>query len=577
MKFVKLRHVVTAIVALASLATAHQAVAQEILKHPRVVELEDRLNKDAAAFIKARFPEIPFLVNISIDPMRRDVPNSSGSASGNEYLPYFDADSDEEIRDEWDNPQVPLMALLNRIKRAKVSISIPSKLKEADVNEMKEGIFKALHLTPARDVVDIARRDWVVDEVPWFAIYAATSAIFLLLIGLLAINRSSANRIARALTDMKLQNNNSSASSPGPAPMMQMPDSDKTSRQSQSQEVKFNDPIKMKELATRHIEFLTRSAKFPTHHDVFVLDRLGIASPAKLGAILTEFPAEMQKRIFAYSSGFHWIEALNEPGFLDFECLEVLQSMTQTMREGDSLDWDQTVLSVWRLGEARTHFVRTLPKEEAFALLAEMPKAVAVSEARKSFPGAWAPVLDPNFVPLKITQKRTKDIHEAATRQLGLNDLEMVKRYRAEKELLDYLETADPVEERDIYGAAPADSIIHRLRAPFFPIFDQEEETIREFVPKISTEQWALALFNLLKSERAKIDMHFSEKQRFLMIERFKRFDAHPPDRALIGKARAGIGKALRQFNVEQIVAKNVINVEEKLAAGQKHEDSKAA
>jgi hypothetical protein len=531
-----------AMILIVALAIPVVGSAQEIMKHPRVVELEDRLNRDASEYIKARFPQIPFMVTVSVDPLRRDTAKIAG---GQEELPFFDED-DEEIKDEWDNPQVPLMALINRVKKVQVNISIPSKLKETEVNELKEGIFSILHLTPARDRIEIARRDWALDEVPWTSVYVIAGVMTALLLGLLGINRTSANRIAKALTDMKMQN---AASAPAAVPPPSMTDSEsKGSRRSQSQEVKFNDPIKMKELATRHIEFLTNSKIFPNHQDIFILDELGREHPEKLGAILSEFPAEMQKTLFAYSSHFHWIEALNEPGFLDFECLEVLQSMTQNLREGDDLEWDHAVLSVWRLNESRTQFIKSLPKDEAFALLNDMPKAIAVFEARKAFPGSWAAILDAAFKPARPNSKRIREIQESAWRIMPLNDIAMVKRYKSERELLDYLRFTDPTEERDIYGAAASSSLIHKLRPPFFPVFDQPSEAMATFVAKIPTDQWALALFNLPRPERAKVDMHFSEKQRFLLVDRFKRFDVQTPEPSAVGLSREKIGAALQRF-----------------------------
>lgn len=525
---------------------------QEILKHPRVVELEDRLNRDASEYIKARFPQIPFMVTVSVDPLRRDTAQKAGTADA---LPFFDED-EEEIKDEWDNPQVPLMALINRVKKVQVNISIPSKLKETEVNELKEGIFSILHLTPARDRIEIARRDWALDEVPWTSVYVITAVMIALLLGLLGINRTSANRIAKALTDLKMQNA-AGASTASPSPPLAEADS-KGSRRSQSQELKFNDPIKMKELATRYIEFLTHSKAFPNHQDIFVLDDLGREHPEKLGALLSEFPAEMQKTLFAYSSHFHWIEALNEPGFLDFECLEVLQSMTQILREGDDLEWNRAVLSVWRLNENRTQFIKSLPKDEAFALLNEMPKAISVFEARKAFPGSWAAILDASFKPTPPSAERIREIQESAWRIVPLSDIAMVKSYKSEKEILTYLLTTDPTEERDIYGAASASSLIHKLRPPFFPIFDQSPENMASFVPKISTDQWAMALFNLPRPQRAKVDMHFSEKQRFLLVDRFKRFDTQTPDSSMVGAARENIGAALRRFLNEKAVTEKM-------------------
>lgn len=554
-----------------------QANTQEILKHPRVVELEDRLNKDASGYIKSRFPEIPYMVTVRVDPLRRDV--KSEYSHDRDSLPYFDVDEQEEIKDEWDNPQVPLMALINRSKRIKVTISVPSKLKEAEVSELKEGIFSVIHLTPARDEIEILRRDWVTEEVPWTSVYITAGILFSLLLGLLVINRTSANRIARALTDIKLGGSNQPSHSPAPsAQSLNLDLESRSNRKTESQEVKFNDPIKMKELATRHIQFLMGSSNFPNHQDIFVLDKLGQENPEKLGAILLEFPAEMQRKLFSYSSGFYWIEALHEPGFLDFECLEILQALTQNPRERDDLEWDHAVLSVWRLGEHRTQFIKSLPKDEAFALLVDMPKAVAVSEARKAFPGSWAALLDPDFSPPHLSKSRVQEIQASAVRLLPLNDIELVRRYRAEKELLEFLTTSSPSEERDIYGAAPNHSLIHTLRPPFYPVFEQSQELLQWFVQKISTDHWALALFNLPKPDRSKIDEHFSEKQKFLLIEKFKRFDSQPPGSIKVGEAREFVGRALAQFLKEKAnadkVNSEIINISDKRSDGN---SSKAA
>lgn len=533
--------------------------AQEILKHPRVVELEDSLKDGASEYVKSRFPSIPFMVTVRVDPLRRETARKYDSGA-ERNLPFFEPDEDEEIKDEWDNPQIPLKALINRVKRIQVNISVPAKLKETEVSELKDGILNVLHLTPARDEVAIARRDWVTEDVPWFALYATGATLVALLLGLLIINRTSANRIAKALTEMKL-NSGASTATPPPAPVL-ADNETKSGGKKQSQELKFNDPIKMKELATRHIEFLTSSKTFPTHRDIFVLDKLAKEHPDKLGAILAEFPAEMQRKLFAYTSDFRWVEALNEPGYLDFECLEIFQHLTQIPREGEDLDWDHAVLAVWRLNEHRTQFIKGLPKDDAFALLADMPKAVAVSEARKSFPGAWAAILDPNFKGARIGKARIREIHESALRIMALSDIEMVKRYREEKEILEYLKTADQVEERDVYGAAPADSLIHKVRPPFFPLFDQSPELLQWFVPTVSIEHWSLALFNLPKSERAKVDAHLTEKQKFILVDRFKKYDAHPPERAVIGKARELIGKALRKTLLEKAKADQVNSIE---------------
>lgn len=542
------------------------AMAQEVMKHPRVVELEDRLNRDAAAYIKARFPDVPFMVIVRVDPLRREVRTPSSAAT--ESLPYFESfENDEEIRDEWDNSQIPLMALLNRVRKISVQISVPSQLKAAEVDEMRDGIFNILHLTPARDAIEVSRREWAMESVPWLGVYIAGAALFLLLIGLLVINRTSANRIARALTEMKVQNNGQSQSSGSIAPMNMESDTS-ASKRSQSQEVKFNDPIKMKELASSLISFLVNSGKFPNHHDMFVLDRLGQVAPDKLGGLLMEFPAAIQTELFKYSSGHHWVQSLNEPGFLDFECLEALQALAQNTRDERSMKVKSAVLSVWRLGDSRSKFLRTMPRDEAFALLSEMPKSIAVAEARKAFPGAWGAILDSGFKGKELSDKRAHEIHDMAVMLESLADISEVKRYRSDKELLEYVKIADPVEEREIYEAASSDSLIHKIRPPFYPVFMQAEDSLKVFVGKISVDRWALALFNVVKSERQTVDKHLSEKQKFLLIERFKRFDQVAPSADAVGTAREFIGVQLKKYLKDLELAKT--------QAGIKAEESEA-
>lgn len=541
------RFIFQSLAILIAIGWAANSTAQEVMKHPRVVELEDRLNHDATAYIKSRFPDIPFMVVVRVDPIRRETRASSGARE--EALPYFESvDRDEEYRDEWDNPQVPLMGLLNRVRRISVKISVPSKLKEVEVNEMREGIFYVLHLTPARDEIEINRREWAMEEVPWIAVYVAGGLLFTMLFGLLVINRTSANRIATALTEMKMQsaNGSSGSSAAASAPSFQEP-SPVSQKSSGSQEVKFNDPLKMRELASSLVTSLSASPSFPNHTDMFILDRLGLDSPEKLGAILMEFTPKLQTLLFEYSSGIHWIKAMNEPGFLDFSCLEVLQSMTQNDRKVRVEGADRAVLAVWRLADERSKFLRSLPREESLAMLCEMPKSIAVAEARKAFPGAWGSILDSGFKPVDLSMKRFKEIHDSAVAEVPLTDIASVKRYRGDKELLDYVKTVDPTEERDIYEAAAEDSLIHRLRPPFYPIFQQTERVLQKVSPRISIDQWAHALFNLVKTDRQIIEKELTEKQKFMLIERLKRFDSKAPAAESIANARELVGRVLSE------------------------------
>ena len=65
-------------------------------KHPRVVELEKTLSREALEILKGRFPDKPFLVTVKIDAMMRDKRNSVGSAG--EKLPYYEISEEESTK-----------------------------------------------------------------------------------------------------------------------------------------------------------------------------------------------------------------------------------------------------------------------------------------------------------------------------------------------------------------------------------------------------------------------------------------------------------------------------------------------
>ncbi|MCB0385235.1 MAG: hypothetical protein KDD43_07565, partial [Bdellovibrionales bacterium] len=92
-------------------------LAQTDTRHPRVAELEDQHKSQAMAFLKARFPHLPFSVVVSIVPLRRAGGENYNAKE--EALPYYLLD-DEEIRDEWDDPNASLYVLSKRIQSVQV-------------------------------------------------------------------------------------------------------------------------------------------------------------------------------------------------------------------------------------------------------------------------------------------------------------------------------------------------------------------------------------------------------------------------------------------------------------------------
>jgi hypothetical protein len=543
-----LRRFIAGAVVIAALAI--QARAEVIARHPRVAELEDKLAKDASLYLKGRFPEVPFLVTVSISPLRRG--EGYGGKKSGESLPYFETDT-EELQDEWDDPQVSWGKLMMRVQKAAITLSLPASINDDEVAEVKDSLFKLLNLTPARDEIVVQRRNWSRTG-NWMLLTAVAGlGLFLLIVGLYFTGRSAARQVGDALTAAaKTSGGGGGGASLGsamPTTSASTGTADSSAGDGPGRDVQFSDPIRVREAMARLAQELSASKAFPTLDDMIELDALGAKSPALLGAVLSEFSESVRSRLFALSSSQTWLEALLHPGVTGFECLEVLQKLSRRTRSEKRASWEQLLIQVWRLGEERAAFLKGLNQEHAFAILGSMPKSISVDVGRRAFPGSWGVLLDPGFHPTALPETTIAGVSAEALELRPLSDLALLERYRHEVELIEYLKVADIAAEREIYEAASSDSLIHSMRPPFYVVLDSSEAELKKIVQAIGVEQWALALFNAPRTERLKIEKELGEKQRFLFIEKLRALDAHHPDKAQIGKARESIARFFKELH----------------------------
>jgi hypothetical protein len=526
------------------LLLSSSAQAQQIQgKHPRVAELENALIKDSSEFLKGRFPDVPFSVSAQIEPLRRPGAREGSQAAG-ESLPYLEL-QDEEIRDEWDDPSIPLRALILRAKKASLKISVPSSLAEEEIEEIKQSVMNILNLVPVRDEIIVQKRAWTMDKsgLPVYFLPGVGALLLLSLFGLFMISRGSVNKLVKSLE------NSRQSSSPAPAPMASSSPrndrDDQISKTLNSGDLKFSDPFKTREMIKQSITLISSAKAFPTLQDMLVLDGFGKRSPSALGALLTEFPKDIQKRIFSYSSGDYWLEAFNEPGELSGEALQILQKLLRHKHEEATQNWEEMLLLVWRLNDSRNQFFRTLEEGEALSVLHRLPKSISITTARAVFPCNWGALLKPDFKPNELDDLRIHAITKQALALLPLRDIALLETYRHDRDLLDYLKVAEPSEEREIYIASPRDSLIHSVRPPFFKIFELDEQSIDFLVERLPVEDWSMAMFNLGKTERREIEARFPEKKKFMYIERLKQLDANPPEKTRIGGIREKIARII--------------------------------
>lgn len=532
-------------------ASAQGALERE---HPLVSELQDKLTDYARDYLQTRLQGVPFMVTVKIEALRRAT--GSNYRPQQEKLPYYDL-SEEEIRDEWDDPSASLYVLQSRIQKATVMISLPKALKDEEVQEIKDTLSNLLRLIPGRDEVKVEQRNWSLGTNFWYYAMLSLGGLVLLLIGMTFISRNWAKKLAGAISAIKpkerADGEGAGISTAGTNPGLVSP----ASSSNGSGDLKFRDPLKTREFISGRIQELLKNPGFPNLQAMIEMDRLAERHPKDLGALLMEFPIAMQKQLFGLSFKPSWLTAFTEPGELTGDSIELIDRLCRLQYEENDKEWEQLVIQVWRQGTDRVNFLKSLTKDEAFAILKHMPSSVAVPAARVAFPGSWAVLLDPTFKPITLSAGRIKEIYWYTLEKKPLNDFAALERFRQEKDLLSYLLISTLPEEKDIYGALQQNSFLWQVRPPFFLVLEQKEETLKKVFERVTLDEWALALFNVARDFRQPIEKLFNSKQKFIFINKMKAIEQSGLDRSVMGQARERIAKVFYHLsnNEEQEVA----------------------
>jgi hypothetical protein len=488
------------------------------VKHPRVVEVEEKMRDEVARYFTRRFPQEPFFIKVEIAPLRRDMV----AGQKMESLPYFDYESEESV-DEWDDPKTPLAFLRHRVTKVSVEISVPAAFDDARVAEIKDEIQTYLKLLPFRDSVNVVKK-FKVEQPPLITteqgLMMGGLLLSALLVGLLVRSGFSKVKTQAAPTV--------AAPSVAAAPALSRERSSLSHKGSTavSGDVTFHDPLKTIDIIHMKQELIEKSGTFPTLSDLLLLHEMGEKSPARLGALIYEMPAAWQKQLFPLGMGQSWLEAFCAPGQIDHECLSQLDRLgKERSYASDNRETEELLIQIWRMGEKAVLFLKKIPQDHAFILLNMMPKSVSLGLAKKAFPGAWGRLLE---------NQTTQNVIDAFTQQVYLGQAQgmepqfewrLLENYRKDRELLKYLDTVSIDDEKDIYETLSAESFVLRVRPAFSRVFELEGEKWREFVSSYPLDKWALVVMNSSRNYIRQVQEVLDEKQRAVLSQHLKNFD----------------------------------------------------
>ncbi len=520
-------------------------------EHPRVAELQDKMTEYVRGYLQTRLQGVPFMVTVKIEAMRRKA--GSKYVPQSEKLPYYDL-AEEEIRDEWDDPSASLYALQARIQKAVVLISLPKGLDDQEVQEIQDSLTTLLRLIPGRDEIKVERRPWSMDtsKFPYYAGLVAASIVFMLL-GLLLISKRWATQLSTAISEIKPKERTDDAGAvhvPGAGDGT--PIGAGIGQKSMAGDVNFRDHFRTREFVAGRIAELTKNPGFPNLPAMIEMDKLAEFSPKDLGALLMEFPIEMQNEVFRWSSSVKWLAAFSEPGDLSPEAVALAEKLGRMQYDTKSPDWERLLIQCWRLDDQRVNFLKSIAREEAFAILKAMPASAAVPAARLAFPGAWAVLLDSKYKAQPVAPARVKELLRTALEFKPLNNPEALQAYKQEKDLLSYLLVASVPEERDVYGALPKNSYLWQVRPPFFRVMELSQEELVAGFNKVPLDDWALALFNVSREGRKVIEAQLNSKQKFMFSSKMRSIDMNGVDRVATGMARERIAKLYQKLSNEK-------------------------
>lgn len=553
-----MRFLMSLIILLSSILVSAQGALER--EHPRVSELQDKMTDYARGYLQTRLQSVPFMVTVKIEAMRRST--GSNYAAQQEKLPYYDL-SEEEIRDEWDDPSASLYVLQSRIQKATVMISLPKALKDEEVQEIKDTLTNLLRLIPGRDEIKVEQRNWSLGANFWYYSMLALGGLMFLLTGMLFISRNWAKRLSSAISAIKPKERADGEGLAATAVNTEgLSPHQKNGASSGSGDLKFRDPLKTREFVSGRVNELMNHPTFPNLQAMIEMDRLADRLPKDLGALLMEFPVAKQKELFGLSYKPAWLSAFTDPGELTGESIELVDRLCRLQYDGSTKEWEGLIIQVWRLGSERGAFLKNLNKEEAFAILKTMPSSVAVPAARLAFPGSWAVLLDPSYEPKVISAARVKEIYWLALKQKPLNDFVALERYRQEKDLLSYLLISSLPEEKDIYGALQKDSFLWQVRPPFYQVLEQKEDVLKKVFDRVALDDWALGLFNVARDYRLPIEKLFNSKQKFLFVSKMKGIEQAGLDRSVMGYARERIARVFYNLTHDEALLANAENSE---------------
>lgn len=497
---------------------------------PRVIEIQEKIKTDISDFLEKFSPNTKYSVQVKVKPLRRRYDQNSR----NEDLPFMEFQEDL-ILDEWDDPKTNVYSLYSRISEARVSIFIEDKVTIENRSKFKEALLLDVNLVPGRDSVTIEAISTPVLETAFNwkdQTEILLLGVMLIIAVVLGVGLNSLSKKIIPQQALNSNENKNDRSSPVPAaPTMSAvaPIPSSTGNGGGFSELKgdlnIQDPSQINAVVGKKITKLLDSDVFPTLSDMVIFEELLKKDPSSFSYLVYEFPLDAQKNIYQLGKGELWFKGFSDVGFPSKVVLISLDTMIRNRTVHQDQNFENLLIHSWRLTKNLTSFIKSVSKEEAFSILYYLPKDISIPVARKCFPGSWGGILEDKPVNVLSDTKKIQSLITEVLRLQPYFNYESLQVFKNRKDLLVYLDTVEPHEEKDIYSVMGEENDLSSVRPPFYKFFELEKEKRANVYKKFSMNEWAVACFNIERHDKDIVTDLMDEKEKYLFSHILKSID----------------------------------------------------
>ena len=534
----------------------------------RVLEVEESIKTDVKDYVERILPDAKYTIKVKVTPLRRIEQSRSTTMAA---LPYMDLD-EEHVVDEWDSEDVSLYTLYSRIKEVKVELFIEDEIELDNKEKFIDHLYTEAHLIRGRDNVKLEKftpisqtRDFnwkqYKDEL-LIAILLISLCIFGYLMSNIGLALAKKNIGSESSSSAEREGDRPSAASMRSAPQSFSVGSSQSSSSSPAQGGDFfiQDPTKISETVHKKVEQLITSPMFPTMNDMVILENLAQKDMSSFSYLVYELPLEIQEVVYSFGRDQNWFKGFSHVGIPGKDVLITLDLLLRDRSIHFNPHFERTLIGLWRLGDGMKKVLKDIPKDKSLKLLGLLPKQFSIPVARDLFPGSWGQLFDSVGDKEFFNEKEAKTLFEQSIHLKALFNYQALREFKDRKDLLSYLDTVGPKEEREIYSVLGRESDVESIRAPFYRVFDLNEEQRKELKNSFSLENWAMALFNVDHGEREKIVMFFDEKENYLFSDFLKFFGENFSDKYRLEQLaiRKDIAEKIKSYEEDAAISLNM-------------------